>query len=98
CSAHYGVGSFSFEGRVNEDGTEVGDVGERRAGREQVADAVEKPRGIVVGEKGGGNEAKRLGPRQRRIVDKGTGGVIGGGPPPPCSLGIGDRGAERPPA
>src|SRR6185437_14626394 len=37
--------------RVNDHGAEVGDVGERRAGPEQVADAVEKPRRIVVREK-----------------------------------------------
>ena len=54
--------SFSIGGPVNDDGAEVGDVGERRAGYEQVADGVEKPRGIVVGEKRGGIEAEPFGP------------------------------------
>src|SRR5262249_60405882 len=54
----------------------VGDVGERRAGYEQVAHGVEKPRGIVVGEKRGGNEAEPFGPHQGRIVDKGSGRVV----------------------
>jgi len=42
---------------VNDDGAEVGDVGERRTRPVQIADGVEKPRGIVVGKKGGGIEA-----------------------------------------
>ena len=55
--------SCSIGGPVNEDGAEVGDVGERRAGYEQVADGVEKPRGIVVSEKRGGIEASGVGAR-----------------------------------
>src|SRR5262249_36794216 len=65
--------SVSIGGPVNDDGAKVGDVGERRAGYEQVAHGVEKPRGIVVGEKRGGNEAEPFGPHQGRIVDKGSG-------------------------
>src|ERR1700761_6392510 len=68
--------SGSKPGSVNDNGAEVGDVGERRAGREQVADAVEKPRGIVVGKKRGRIEAVRLGPCQGRIVDKGASRVV----------------------
>ena len=39
---------------VNEDGAEVGHIGERRTRTEQIADSIEKSRGIVVGEKRGG--------------------------------------------
>src|ERR1700720_2537748 len=86
--------SVSIGGRVNDDGAKVGDVGERRAGYEQIADGVEKPRGIVVGEKRGGIEAEPFGPYQRRIVDKGPGRVVrqasaGGG-----SIGIGRGGGN----
>src|SRR5689334_7817982 len=69
--------SCSIGGPVNDDGAEVGDVGERRTGYEQVANGVEKPRGIVVGEKGGGNEAEAFGPIERGIVDESPGWVIG---------------------
>src|SRR5215469_9289129 len=68
--------SVSIDGPVNDDGAKVGDVGERRARYEQVADDVEKPRGIVVGEKRGGIEAEPFGPNQGRIVDKGSGRVV----------------------
>src|SRR5215471_20702439 len=68
--------SFSIGGPVNEGGAKVGDVGERRARYEQVADDVEKPRGIVVGEKRGGIEAEPFGPNQGRTVDKGSGRVV----------------------
>ena len=78
-------------GSVNDNGAEVGDVGERRAGREQIADAVEKPRGIVVGEKGGGIEAGSAGPRQSRVVDKGAGGVVRPAAAAVGSVGIGGQ-------
>src|SRR5580692_1217924 len=61
---------------VNDDGTEVGHVGECRARDEKVADAVEKPRGIVVGEKRGGIEAGGPGAAKRRRVDEGPGRVV----------------------
>src|SRR6516165_9329551 len=76
--------SSSIGGPVNDDGAEVGDVSKRRAGREQVADSVEKPRGIVVGEKRGGIEADGSRSTQGGIVDKGPGRVIG---PPPAAVG-----------
>src|SRR5690242_2941194 len=63
------AGSFSIGGAVNDEGAEVRDVGERRPGYEQVADGVEKPRRIVVGEKRGGIEAEPLGSRQGGIVN-----------------------------
>src|ERR1700733_4311678 len=62
---------------VNDNGAEVGDVGKRRTGREQIADAVEKPGGIVVGEKIGGIEAGGLGALQSGVVDKRPGRVVG---------------------
>src|SRR6516225_6258973 len=80
--------SFSIDGPVNDDGAEVGDVGERRAGYEQVADSVEKPRGIVVGEKRGGNEAEPFGPCQGRIVDKSASRVVGSALAAVGSIGI----------
>src|SRR5580704_4521236 len=70
---------FRFPSRrrsVNDDGAEVIDVSERRTRRIQIADAVEKPRGIVVCEKGGGIEAGRKRPFYRRFVDKGAGRVV----------------------
>src|SRR5690348_11402751 len=70
------AGSISIGGPVNDDGAEVRDVGERRAGYEQVADRLEKPRRIVVGEKRGGIEAEPFGPFQGGVVDKGPGGVV----------------------
>src|SRR6516165_7275803 len=76
--------SFSIGAPVNDDGAKVGHVGERRARYEQVADDVEKPRGIVVGEKRGGIEAEPFGPNQGRIVDKGPGWVIR---PAPTAIG-----------
>src|SRR4029077_11492452 len=86
--------SFSIGGRVNDDGAKVGDVGERRAGYEQIADGVEKPRGIVVGEKRGGIEAKPFGPYQGRIVDKGPGRVVRQAPAAVGSIGIGGEGGN----
>src|SRR6516162_9097352 len=80
--------SFSIGGSVNDDGAEVGDVGERRAGYEQVADGVEKPRGIVVGEKRGGNEAEPFSPFKGRIVDKGPGRVVWPAPAAIGSIGV----------
>src|SRR5579883_3244586 len=61
---------------VNDNGAEVGDVGEGRAGPEQIADSIEKPRGIVVGEKGGGIEADRPRARERRRIDEGPGRIV----------------------
>src|ERR1700761_3830772 len=81
--------SGSKPGSVNDNGAEVGDVGERRAGREQVADTVEKPRGIVVGKKRGRIEAMRLGSPQGRIVDKGPGGVVRAATAAVGAIGIG---------
>src|ERR1700676_3720741 len=86
-----GADSASNRWSVNDNGAEVGDVGERRAGREQIADAVEKPRGIVVGEKRGGNEAGRFGPRQAGIVDKGAGRVVRLAPAAVGSVGVGGK-------
>src|SRR5262249_34571668 len=81
--------SFSIGGPVNEGGAKVGDVGERRARYKQVADSVEKPRGIVVGEKRGGIEAEPFGPYQGRIVDKRSGRVVRPAPAAVSSIGIG---------
>src|SRR5580700_4200304 len=78
---------------VNDDGTEVGDVGECRARDEKVADAVEKPRGIVVGEKRGGIEAGGPGATKRRRVDEGPGRVVGAAATAVGSVGI--RGQRR---
>src|SRR5271169_4304520 len=61
---------------VNDDSAEIIDVSERRTRRVQVADAVEKPRGIVVGEKGGGIEAGGERPLYCRTIDKGAGRVV----------------------
>src|SRR5215472_8842233 len=85
------VDSFSIGGPVNDDGAEVGDVGERRTGYEQVADRLEKPRRIVVGEKRGGIEAKVFGPRQGRVVEKGTGRVVRPAPAAVGSIGVGGK-------
>ena len=76
---------------VNDDGAEVGHVGERRAGPEQIADAVEKPRGIVVGEKRGGIEAGGPGALKRRRVDKGAGRVVRAAAAAVGSVGIGGQ-------
>src|ERR1700741_4952984 len=61
---------------VNDDGTEVGHVGECRARDKKVADAVEKPRRIVVGEKRGGIEPGGRGAGKRRRGDEGPGGAV----------------------
>src|SRR5215471_20922546 len=80
--------SFSIGGPVNEGGAKVGDVGERRARYEQVADSVEKPRGIVVGEKRGGIEAEPFGPYHGCIVDKSASRVVGSALAAVGSIGI----------
>src|SRR3984885_5904687 len=76
---------------VNDDGAEVGHVGECRARDEKVADAVEKPRGIVVGEKRGGIEAGGPGAAKRRRVDKGPGRVLGAAAAAVGSIGSGSQ-------
>src|ERR1700683_1475325 len=69
--------SFAANNRpVNDDGAEIGHVGEGRGGPKQIADVVEKPRGIVVSEKRGGIEAAGAGARHGRGVDEGAGGVV----------------------
>src|SRR5207253_2915478 len=74
---------------VNDNGTEVGHVGECRTGREQIADGVEKPRGIVVGEKRGGIEASGAGSGQGGRIDESAGGVVGAAAAAIGSVGIG---------
>ena len=76
---------------VNDDGAEVGHVGECRARDEKVADAVEKPRGIVVGEKRGGIEAGGPGATKRRRVDEGAGRVVGAAAAAVGAVGIGGQ-------
>ena len=55
----------------------------------KVADGVEKPRGIVVGEKRGGIEASGAGARQGGRIDEGAGGVVGAAAAAVGSVGIG---------
>ena len=62
-------------GPVNDDGAEVVHVGVGRAGKQQIPQGFEETGGIVVGKKGGGIEAERLGPRHRIAVDQGAGRV-----------------------
>src|SRR5277367_3122278 len=79
---------------VNNYGAEIIDVSERRTRRVQVADAVEKPRGIVVREKGGGIEAGRQGPFYRRCVDKGAGRVVRQALAAVGSIGVARKGGD----
>ena len=57
---------------VDQDGAQIVDVGQRRAGAQQVVERREEAGGIVVGEHGGGIEAffARAGKRGR--VDEGA--------------------------
>src|ERR1700722_282173 len=73
---------------VNDDGTEIIDVRKRRTRCVQIADAVEKPRRIVVGEKGGGIEAGHKGPFYRRSVEKVAGRVVGQALPAVGAVGV----------
>src|SRR3984885_10313944 len=79
---------------VNDDGAEISDVRKRRTRHEEIADAVEKPRGIVVGEKGGGIEAGGSGPYYGGFVDKGAGRVIRAAAAAVGSVGIGGHGRD----
>jgi hypothetical protein len=74
---------------VNDDGAEVRDVGEGRTGPKKIADAIEKPRGIVVGEKRGGIEAGNLRARKRGLVDKCASRVVGAAAATVGAVGVG---------
>src|SRR2546423_1428276 len=69
--------SRGFHLAVNEDGAEVIDVGEGGARAEEIAQALEKSSGIVVGKKGGRIEAEFTCPRGRRAIDVSAGGIVG---------------------
>src|SRR5579885_3789780 len=60
---------------VNDDGAEVGHIGEGVSGNQQVAQPTEKPCGIVVGEKGGRIEAESIGASGRAAVGKSAGRI-----------------------
>src|SRR5215471_1851804 len=61
---------------VNEDRAEIVDIGGGRAGRQQVAKAREKPRGVVVGKKRGRIEALGVRARKRGGVDQRAGRIV----------------------
>src|SRR6476469_5850171 len=69
--------SRRFHRAVNEDGTEVIDVGEGGARAEKIVQAREKPGGVVVGKKRGRIEAEFARPRDRDAVHVGAGWVLG---------------------
>src|ERR1700731_468588 len=63
---------------VNQDPPDVIDIGERRAGLQQIAGGREEGGSVVVVEEGTGLEAERRHPSKRRLIDDGAGGI--GGP------------------
>ena len=67
---------------VNDDGTEVIDVGKRGSRGHQIAQAGEEPGGVVVGEKRGSIEAKLAAAGAGRPVNISTRRVLG--PPNPA--------------
>src|SRR5437588_2717708 len=68
--------SRRFHRTVNEDGTQVIDVGEGGTWAEKIAQRFEKSGGVVVGKKRGRIEAKIARPRGGRTVDVGTRRVL----------------------
>src|ERR1051325_1013947 len=86
--------SRRFHVTVNEDGAEVIDVGEGGARTQQVAQALEEARGVVVGKKRGRIEAKFLGPGDRLAVDDRPGRVIGRAAPAVRTVGVGGKGRD----
>src|SRR5262245_25970922 len=62
---------------VNEYSAEIVDIGVSRSWSKQVAQAFEESSGIVFGEKRGGIESEVPRPRQRGVVNKGAGRIIG---------------------
>src|ERR1051326_1289886 len=61
---------------VNDDGAEIIDIGRGRSRRQEIAKPREKPRGIVVSEKGGRIEAKALRAGDRGRLDYGARRII----------------------
>src|SRR5215470_18879011 len=62
---------------VNEYSAEIVDIGVSRSRSKQVAQAFEERGGVVFGKKRGGIEAEAPRPRQRGVVNKGAGRIIG---------------------
>src|SRR5579884_2321334 len=70
------VAPFLLLKRVNEYRAEIVDVGISRPGLQQVAQAFEKPGGIILGKKRGRVEAELARPRQRGVVDESAGRIV----------------------
>src|ERR1044072_8466443 len=74
---------------VNDDGAEVVDVREGRAGAEKTARVLEKGGGIVVGKNRGRFEAEFRRPRGGCPTDQRAGGILRGAGPAIRAVGIG---------
>ena len=86
--------SVEDSGSVNEDGTEIIDVGIGRTWPEQVAQPGEKAGRIVVRKKEGGIEAERAGAGRALAVDNGPCGVIRPAGPAVGSVGVARNGRK----
>src|SRR5450631_2795950 len=62
---------------VNQDHPDVVDIGQRRAGPQQVGGGREEGRGVVVVEESTGLEAERRHCRECGLIDDGSGGIGG---------------------
>src|SRR5215470_12306974 len=86
---------------VNEYSAEIVDIGVSRSRSKQVAQAFEERGGVVFGKKRGGIESELPRPRQRGVVNKGAGRIIGAAAASVGAVGITGnsrnpgRGAER---
>src|SRR5689334_16189323 len=80
--------SRRFHLAVNEDGTEVIDVGEGWTGAEKIAQALEEAGGVVVGKKHGRIEAELLCPRGGVSIHICTGGIVSRAPAAVRPIGV----------
>src|SRR5215470_8139802 len=62
--------------RVNENGTEIVQIGVSRPRLKQVTEAFEKSRGIVFGKKRGGIEAEFLSTSKRGVINESAGRIV----------------------
>src|SRR5690348_9993898 len=88
--------SRRFHLAVNEDGAEVIDVGEGWAWDQEIAQALEEARGVVVGKKHGRIEAELLRPRGSFSVHTGSGRILRGTCATIRSVSIACKGGDPP--